>query len=288
MGSLGITDAAGLVSLRGLGQAALDGLDISKTGLVDLDGPAGATAATFSLSSNERLTSLTGFPAVPPDGHIDISECRQLTNVDALTRVTSLARLSIAGTGAKELDAPGQGDLAFGSTRSIECNAVDIECSTCGRDASRCEAVLGALPEAPAPPAVAGCACEADANGDARVSLACFCSVHDCPSYADFAARCPRDLHSESEPTVGATWDDCGKVWFSTGEYRQLRFAYSVATRELLGAALSSAGPVSEPCASYRVSAGEVTDCATTRACSCEPPELSLDSCARADGPGAP
>jgi len=119
------------------------------------------------------------------------------------------------------------------------------------------------------------------------VSLACFCSIYDCPSYADIVASCPRDPQAASGPFWTARLDACGKLWFTTGTYREQELAYSAATGELLGATVSSAGPVSAPCASYRVSAGEVTECATTRVCGCDP-AFTSNLCTQAAGLGAP
>jgi hypothetical protein len=126
-------------------------------------------------------------------------------------------------------------------------------CSTCGLAAPRCELVPDVWPEPPAPTPVAGCRCEPDGAGTARVSLDCFCSLYDCPSRAEIEAECadPGLVYCRTGE------DERGRFWFETGDYAGERYVYDGA--ELVAALRTSAGPVSEPCASYRVSAGEVS-----------------------------
>lgn len=149
----------------------------------------------------------------------------------------------------------------FATTRDLSCTTTEVTmCSTCGLLRPRCENVPGSLPEPPAAAPVSGCTCESDGVGSARVSLDCFCSIQDCPSYETLRADCPFD---DPGPSVTLqAFDVCGSVQFDIREYSGQRLVYDPTTGELVGALAFSQGPVTAPCNTYRVSAGVTPECA--------------------------
>jgi hypothetical protein len=171
----------------------------------------------------------------------------------------------------------------FGATRELICTTTEITiCSTCGVDRPRCEDVPGGLPPPPAPLPVNGCECESDGQGGARVSLDCFCSIHDCTPLADMRDDCRFDEGETSTFTHQAA-DACGQIWFWTNELSGRQLAYD-ASGALVGAVAFSQGPVTAPCNTVRVSAGVIADCPEAATCDCnlgfvDPPGFEDTAC---------
>jgi hypothetical protein len=162
------------------------------------------------------------------------------------------------------------GEPVVAASRPIDCDAIDSMCSTCGRDAPRCEDLPGVFPEPPTPAPVPGCTCEPDDVGGARVSMDCFCSLYGCPTYAELALACTEEVPADIPPNA-ASIDACGQVWLSTGEFMGQRFAFDAETGVLVGASASRDAPLAAPCGTYRVSAGAASDCAEVARCYCYP-----------------
>lgn len=160
------------------------------------------------------------------------------------------------------------GGLGLAATRPIDCDAIDVMCSTCGRDAPGCEDLAGVFPEPPTPAPVPGCACELDGQGGARVSMECFCSIYDCPTYSELALACREEVPRSVLPSA-ASIDACGQVWLSTGAFTEQRLAFDAQTGALIGATAALGGPVTAPCSTYRVTAGAASDCAEVASCGC-------------------
>jgi hypothetical protein len=183
----------------------------------------------------------------------------------------------------------------FAIERSIECNVIELACSTCGQPSAvlspfgtsdvACEDVPGALPEPPAPPpAMPGCECEPDTDGGAQVSLPCFCELYGCPAYSELLLSCLPEADAPS--SLAAVFRDaCGQTWFGTADYRGQRYTFDPVTGELTGAVAFSPGPVTSPCGTYRVSAGALA-CEVTDLCRCSP-AYTRDSCNDASWFGA-
>jgi len=158
----------------------------------------------------------------------------------------------------------------YGTTRELGCTTTEVTmCSTCGQDRPPCEEVPGGLPP-PAPAPVGGCACESDGEGGARVSLDCFCSIHDCNPLDEVRADCSSEgeiLGGNAPLTVEAA-DACGQLWFWTNEFSGRQLAYD-ASGALVGAIAFSPGAVTAPCGTIRVSAGVIADCPAAATCEC-------------------
>jgi hypothetical protein len=236
----------------------------------------------IAILGNDRVRIRTYADVCPPDDPCPTLEqalgddaCLEIDRACGLTRVagayegvywyTSYGTPPVAAM-RKESGAR-SGD--FASTRELGCTSTEITmCTTCGGGAARCEDVPGGIPPAPTPAPVPGCECESDGAGGARVSLECFCSLHDCPSFASLRADCPFDEAATASVTVQAA-DACGQIWFWTHEFSGLQLAYDPASGALIGASAFSPGPVSTPCGGYRVSAGIIAECAAPALCGC-------------------
>jgi hypothetical protein len=163
----------------------------------------------------------------------------------------------------------------YGTTRELRCTTTELTmCSTCGDGHARCEDVPNALPPPPVPAGVNGCVCESDGAGGARVSLDCFCSIHDCQPLNNAHADCTYvegEFDDEIERSTIEAADACGQLWFWTNEFSGRQFAYD-ASGALVGAIAFSPGPVTAPCGTVRVSAGSIADCPAAETCECNVP----------------
>lgn len=168
-----------------------------------------------------------------------------------------VAELSYSDTG---------GGSGLRTSRSLDCDAIESMCSTCGLFEPSCEDVRGAFPEPPPTPTpVAGCSCEPEDEGAARVSLECFCSLHDCPSSVEVAAASCNELGAYAM----AGTDACGQIWVEQNYSNRLRFVFDAASGALVSAVANTGAPVTAPCSSFRVVAGATGECPITDACDC-------------------
>lgn len=200
---------------------------------------------------------------------LKLDECVEITVMCGLWRVASigLGTYWYDGFGAPPLAA--QNDRGSGSTISIECERVDLACSTCGMDMPRCDDFPDWLPgPVPQSELVPGCTCESVDAETARVSLECFCSVYACESYAELTADCSV-AHLLSPALSTRAHEACGQIWFYERRQGGAGRAFDAASGELVAAEAVSAGPVTLPCGTYRVVAGAPIECEEPAPCVC-------------------
>jgi hypothetical protein len=157
------------------------------------------------------------------------------------------------------------GGAIWSTTRLLDCaRSEQVICSACGDIYPSCKELSGWLPE-PLPLPPPGCSCESEGEDGARVSLDCFCSVYECPSYSAVVHDCDVEPNDRQLSLRRAT-EGCGQVWFESGA---VRFGYDPNGGELVAAEAWLDVPVTLPCYTSRVTAGAVVECAEPVDCSC-------------------
>jgi hypothetical protein len=162
------------------------------------------------------------------------------------------------------------GGARWGTTRSLACARNEqVVCSVCDDGYPACGEPSNWLPEVPT-----GCACEPDGEDAARVSLDCFCSLYNCPSYSAAVHDCKVEPFDRRLSTRQAH-DGCGQTSFgSDWSYHgnQYQHSYDAVTGRLMAAEFSMDAPVAWPCFTSRITAGSAVACPSAVDCGCNPP----------------